>query len=75
MEICHIQSETKKLALIIYCIYRPPSGNDNQFTERLDATSKYVFNPKSESLICCDMYRQSYCKQIKQKIKRIITNI
>jgi hypothetical protein len=28
-------------------------------SQRLDATLKYVFNPKSESLICCETYRQS----------------
>jgi exonuclease III len=36
-------------------LYRAPSGDVNEFIERLDATLKYLYNPKSEFIICGDI--------------------
>jgi hypothetical protein len=49
-----VELKTKSSNLIILALYRAPSANFNQFIERLDATPKYLYNPKSEFLICGD---------------------
>jgi hypothetical protein len=36
-------------------LYRAHSGEVNEFARRLDATSKYLYNPKSEFIICGDI--------------------
>jgi hypothetical protein len=54
LEICAVQLETKTSNIII-CLNRAPSGDFNQFIKRLDVTSKYLYNPKSEFLICGDI--------------------
>jgi hypothetical protein len=48
LEICAIQLETKGSAFIILSLYIAPSCDFNQFIKRLDATFKYLKNPKSE---------------------------
>jgi exonuclease III len=55
LEVCAVELETKSSNLRILALYRTPSANFNQFTERLDATLKYLYNPKSEFLICGDI--------------------
>jgi hypothetical protein len=47
-EICAIQLVTKTSNLIILNLYRSPSVEDNEFQISLDATLKYLYNPKSE---------------------------
>ncbi|PNF25679.1 hypothetical protein B7P43_G16270, partial [Cryptotermes secundus] len=49
------QLEIKTSNLIILCLYRSPTGHFNQFLKGLDATLKYLYNPKSEFLICGDI--------------------
>jgi hypothetical protein len=51
-EICAIQLVTKTANLIILSLYRAPSGDVNEFLRRLYATLKYLYNPKSEFIIC-----------------------
>jgi hypothetical protein len=55
LKICAIQLETKTSNLIILGLYRSPSGDFNQFLKGLDATLKYLYNPKSEFLTCGDI--------------------
>jgi len=50
-EVCATELETKSSNLRILALNRAPSANFNQFIERLDATLKYLCNPKSEFLI------------------------
>jgi hypothetical protein len=52
LEICAIQLETKTCDLVILSLYRAPSGDFQQFLRGLDATLKYLYNPKTEFLIC-----------------------
>jgi hypothetical protein len=49
LEICAIKLKLKHLIL---SIYRAPSADFNEFIKRLDATLKYLYNPKSEFFIC-----------------------
>jgi hypothetical protein len=53
--ICAIQVETKTSNLVILSLYRAPSGGFQQFLRGLDATLKYLYNPKTEFLICGDI--------------------
>jgi hypothetical protein len=55
LEICAIQLETKTCKLIIISLYRAPSGDFNQFLKRPDITLNYLYNPKSEFIICGDI--------------------
>jgi exonuclease III len=50
-----IELETKSTNLRILALYRAPSANFNKFIKRLDTTLKYLYNPKSEFLICGDI--------------------
>jgi hypothetical protein len=55
LEVCAVEIETKSSNLSILESYRAPSANFNQCIKRLDATLKYLYNPKSEFLICGDI--------------------
>jgi hypothetical protein len=55
LEVCAIKIGTKSSNLRILVFYATPSATFNQFTERLDATLKYLYNTKSEFLSCSDM--------------------
>jgi len=54
LKVCAVELETKSSNFRILALYRAPSANFNQFIKRLDATLKYLYNPKSEFLICGD---------------------
>jgi hypothetical protein len=55
LEVCAVELETESSNLRILALYRTPSANFNQFVERLVATLKYLYNPKSEFLNCGDI--------------------
>jgi hypothetical protein len=55
LEVGATELETKSSKFRILASHRTPSANFNQFIERLDATLKYLYNPKSEFLICGDI--------------------
>jgi exonuclease III len=55
LEICAVQLETKTSDIIILSLYRAPSGDFSQFMKRLDTSLRYLFNPKSEFLMCGDI--------------------
>jgi hypothetical protein len=55
LKVCAIELETKSSNLKILALYRVPFANFNQFIKRLDNTLKYLYNPKSEFLICGDI--------------------
>jgi hypothetical protein len=55
LEICAIQLDTKTSNLIILSLYKAPSGDFHQFLRGLDATLKYLYNPKTEFLIYGDI--------------------
>jgi exonuclease III len=74
LEACAIELETKSSTLRILTLYRAPSANLNQFIERLDATPKYLYNQKSEFLICGDI-NVDYPMITIRKNKLIINNI
>jgi hypothetical protein len=65
-EICAIQLVTKTSNLIIPSLYRASPGDVNKFLRRLDATSKYLYNQKSEFIICRDI-NISYLNENNQK--------
>jgi hypothetical protein len=54
-EICAIQLVPRTSNPIILSLYRTASGEVNEFLRRLDATLKYLYNPKSEFIICGDI--------------------
>jgi exonuclease III len=66
LAICAIQLDIKTCKLIIISLYRAPSGDFNQFLKRLDTTLKYLYNPKSEILICGDI-NINYLNESNQK--------
>jgi hypothetical protein len=55
LEVCATELETKSSNLRILALYRAPAANFNQFIGRLDATLIYLYNSKSEFLICGDI--------------------
>lgn len=52
--------------ILVLSLYRASSGYVNEFTEKLDATLKYLCKQKSEFIICMDM-GINYFIQNKQK--------
>jgi len=54
LENCTAELETEASKLIILSLYRAPTGDFNRFTENLDDTSKYLYKPNAELLICGD---------------------
>jgi exonuclease III len=52
-----IQLVIKTSHLIILSLYKALSGDVNEFLRRLDATLKYLYNPKSEFIICGDKHK------------------
>jgi hypothetical protein len=55
LEICAVKIETKETKLIVFCLYRAPTGDFNQFIKHLDDTLKLLYKPKAEFLICGDI--------------------
>jgi hypothetical protein len=51
-EICAVTLITKTSHLTILSLCRAPSGESNEFLRRPDAILKYLYNPKSEFIIC-----------------------
>jgi hypothetical protein len=84
LEVCATELETESPNLRILAlyrapsenfnqfIYRVPSENFNQFIKRIDATLKYLYNSKSEFLICGDINVDISITTVK---KLIINNI
>jgi hypothetical protein len=68
LEIYAIQLETKTSNLIILSLYKAPSGGFQQFLRGLDATLKYLYNQKTEFLIC-GVINIDYLNQNYQKIQ------
>jgi hypothetical protein len=66
LEVCAIELETESSNFRIVALYRAPSANFNQFIERIDATLKYLHNPKSE-LICGDIKVDNLNDNIQKK--------
>jgi exonuclease III len=73
LEVCAVALEIKSSGVSILTLYRAPSANFNQFIKRLDATLKYLYNPKSEFVICGDI-NVDYLNDNTQKKQLIITN-
>jgi hypothetical protein len=48
LEICAVEIETKATKLIIFCLYRAPTGDFDQFIKCLDDTLKLLYKPKAE---------------------------
>jgi hypothetical protein len=55
LEVCAVELETKSSNFSVLALYRVPSASFNQFMKRLDATLKYLYNPKSDFLMCGDI--------------------
>jgi hypothetical protein len=53
-------------------LYRAPSGDVNEFLIRLDATLKYLYNPKSEFIIHGDI-NINYLNENNQKTSKLVT--
>jgi hypothetical protein len=66
LEICAVQLETKTSNLIILSLYRAPSGDFQQSLMVLDATLKYLYNPKTEFLVCGDI-NTDYLKRERER--------
>jgi exonuclease III len=67
LEVCAVELETKSSNLRILAFYRAPSANFNQFIERLHDTLKYLYNSKSEFLICGDINVDYFSDNNKEK--------
>jgi hypothetical protein len=75
LEICAIQLETKTSNSILLSLYRAPSGDFHQFLKGLDATLMYLYNPKTEFLICGDINIDYVNEKNRKKNKLIANNI
>jgi exonuclease III len=73
LEVCAVELETKSSNLSILTSYRASSANLNQFIKRLDATLKYLYNPKSEFLICGDINVDCLNDNWKKKKNSLLT--
>jgi exonuclease III len=71
--ICAIHLETKTCNLIIISLYRAPLGDFIQFLRTLGTTLKYLYDPKSEFVICGDVNIDYLDESRKNKL--IINNI
>jgi hypothetical protein len=74
LEICAVQLEAKTFNIIILSLYRAPSGDFSQFMKRSNVALKYLYNPKSEFLICGDINTDNL-NENSQKKQLIINNI
>jgi hypothetical protein len=74
LEIYAVQLETKTSNLITLSLYRAHTGDFHQFQRGLDATLKYLYNPKTEFLICGDI-NIDYLNENIKKNKFIINNL
>jgi hypothetical protein len=52
LEICAVEIEIEASKLIVLSLYRAPTGDFNRFIDYLDDTLKYLYEPKTEFLIC-----------------------
>jgi hypothetical protein len=57
---------TEAYNLTVLIMYRVPSGDVNEFLRRLDATLKYLYDPKCEFLMCGDI-NVNYLNENNQK--------
>jgi exonuclease III len=55
LEICAVELETEAPKLTVLSLYRAPTGDFDRFIENLHDTSKYLYKPKAEFLICGDI--------------------
>ena len=55
MEICAIKLHLKSLKLVIFCIYRAPTGNLNLFFKLLENILNHFMKPNVTFLICGDL--------------------
>ena len=51
LEICAIKLQSQRKKLIIFCLYRAPSGNLLNLMEKI---LKLLYKPKTEFIICGD---------------------
>jgi len=72
-EVCGIELETKSSNLRILSLYRASSANFIQFIDKLDATLKYLCNPKSEFLICGDINVDYLNVRTRKKLSSYLT--
>jgi hypothetical protein len=73
LKICAILLETETCNLLIISLYRAPFGDFNQFLKRLGTTLKYLYNPKSEFLICGDMNIDYLNESNQEKTNSLLT--
>jgi hypothetical protein len=55
LEICAVKLYFESLKLIIFCIYRAPTGNLEQFFALMEKILNYFLQPKVTFLICSDL--------------------
>ena len=55
IEICAVKLHLKTTKLIIFCIYRAPAGNLNQFYDTLENILNHLLQPRITYLICGDL--------------------
>jgi hypothetical protein len=53
-QVCATQLDLGNYYIIVICIYRSPTGNFFNFLNQLDSTLKYLYNTKTEFIICRD---------------------
>jgi hypothetical protein len=51
-EVCSTQFDLANYHIIVISSYRSPDGNFFKFLDQLDSTLKYLYNSKSEFIIC-----------------------
>jgi exonuclease III len=55
LEICAIKLQIESLKLIIFCIYRAPTGNLEHFLSLMEKMLTHLLQPKLTFLICGDL--------------------
>jgi hypothetical protein len=67
LEICALEKEIEASKLIVLSLYRAPTGDFNRFIENLDDTLKYLYEPKTEFLICGDINTDYFTESNRKK--------
>jgi hypothetical protein len=73
LENCAIELETKSSELIIISLYKPPTGDFNQFIKDLNNAVKHQYTPTADLLICGD--RKIWIISLKATQKKKIASL
>jgi hypothetical protein len=55
IECCAVQLQSKFFSMYVVAIYRAPTGDFEQFLNKLDCIINHLYKPKAEFIICGDI--------------------